>query len=281
MTEKIGVSFPRFLAVLLIATAAGTFFFMLPFYHSQTKTITIYGNIDVRKIDLSFRIPGRIAKLYVEEGQEVKAGDLIAELEESTYKDLLCKAKAKRDSAKLFSQNASNALERREELVDIGGISEEELDRFSLEKGAAQLNLIQAEAAYQETLKNWEDLKCYAPSDGIILSRVREPGQVVLPANPVCTLTLSKPTWVRAYVPETQLGFVAPGDEAEIFTDSRGIGPYKGKVGFISPMAEFTPKSVETSQLRTDLVYRLRILVDTPDRGLRQGMPVTVVLKRG
>jgi HlyD family secretion protein len=51
---------------------------------------------------------------------------------------------------------------------------------------------------------------------------------------------------------------------------------HRGRVGFISPVAEFTPKSVETPELRTDLVYRLRIIVDEVDPSLRQGMPVTV-----
>ena len=53
---------------------------------------------------------------------------------------------------------------------------------------------------------------------------------------------------------------------------------YQGRVGFVSPRAEFTPKSVETAELRTDLVYRLRIVVSDADDGLRQGMPVTITL---
>jgi HlyD family secretion protein len=66
--------------------------------------------------------------------------------------------------------------------------------------------------------------------------------------------------------------------EAEVYTDTYRGKVYKGKVGFISPVAEFTPKTVETTELRTDLVYRVRIYVDNPDQGLRQGMPVTVEL---
>jgi HlyD family secretion protein len=63
-----------------------------------------------------------------------------------------------------------------------------------------------------------------------------------------------------------------------VTTDSGG--KYEGQIGYISPQAEFTPKNVETLQLRTDLVYRLRVIIDQPDAGLRQGMPVTVVLKK-
>jgi HlyD family secretion protein len=77
-------------------------------------------------------------------------------------------------------------------------------------------------------------------------------------------------------VPEPELGLIHPGQPALVVTDSRPDRPYEGQIGFISPVAEFTPKSVETPELRTDLVYRLRVVVDDPDPGLRQGMPVTV-----
>lgn len=67
-----------------------------------------------------------------------------------------------------------------------------------------------------------------------------------------------------------------PGREVLLYTDSRPDTPYHGTIGFVSPTAEFTPKSVQTPQLRTDLVYRLRIVVSDPDEALRQGMPVTI-----
>jgi len=96
------------------------------------------------------------------------------------------------------------------------------------------------------------------------------------------TLSLKDAVWVYVYVPEPQLGRVAPGMKAEIHTDTNKNKPYTGQVGYISPEAEFTPKNVETPQLRTDLVYRARVIADTPQNrpegGLRQGMPVTVRL---
>jgi HlyD family secretion protein len=61
-----------------------------------------------------------------------------------------------------------------------------------------------------------------------------------------------------------------------VVTDTRPDRPYRGRVGFVSPVAEFTPKTVQTPELRTDLVYRMRIIVDDADEGLRQGMPVTI-----
>jgi HlyD family secretion protein len=111
-----------------------------------------------------------------------------------------------------------------------------------------------------------------------VLSRVRETGSIVSPGDVVFALSLTDSVWARAYIAEPDLGRIHPGMIVEVVTDSAPDKPYRGLVGFISPVAEFTPKSVETPQLRTDLVYRLRVIIDAPDEGLRQGMPVTVRL---
>ena len=68
---------------------------------------------------------------------------------------------------------------------------------------------------------------------------------------------------------------------ALVYTDTNPNKPYEGQVGFISPIAEFTPKQVQTRELRTDLVFRLRVVITKPDKFLRQGMPVTVKLIGG
>jgi HlyD family secretion protein len=141
---------------------------------------------------------------------------------------------------------------------------------------AAEAQLRASDAAVEAALTDLADTEIIAPADGTVLSRVREPGAVAGTASTIVTVALKKPVWVRAYVPETQLGKVYPGMAMQVTTDSRPDHPYAARVGFISPVAEFTPKNVETQSLRTDLVYRLRIIVDDPDEGLRQGMPVTV-----
>ena len=96
----------------------------------------------------------------------------------------------------------------------------------------------------------------------------------------VLTVSLKEPVWVRAYIHEPDLGRIHPGLAVEVFTDSRPAKPYKGKIGYISPRAEFTPRNVETTELRTSLVYRFRVVVEDAVEGLRQGMPVTVRLTR-
>lgn len=141
----------------------------------------------------------------------------------------------------------------------------------------ARAALAAARSTFSMAERRLSDAVLTAPSVGMILSRVREPGSIVAAGEPILTMALTSPVWVRSYVDEPDLGRIAPGMTAEIRTDSGGV--YSGQIGFISPVAEFTPRSVETKALRTSLVYRLRVIVTAPDDGLRQGMPVTVILK--
>ena len=140
----------------------------------------------------------------------------------------------------------------------------------------AQLNVYQAslKLAQQELA----DSKLYAPSAGIIRNRILEVGDMASPQRPVYTMALNDPVWVRAYVPEPDLGKVSEGMDAEVRTDSFPGKVYKGRVGYISPSSEFTPKQVETTDLRTRLVYQIRIYVNNSENELRLGMPATVQL---
>lgn len=146
----------------------------------------------------------------------------------------------------------------------------------SEEIAAARAALQAAQAAAASAQTSVDDATLIAPSDGVILTRVRERGSILQAGEPVLTMALTRPVWVRAYVEEPALGLAAPGTPAEIITDAGGA--YRGQIGFVSPVAEFTPKTVETPDLRSDLVYQVRIIVNEPDDGLRQGMPVTVRL---
>jgi HlyD family secretion protein len=139
---------------------------------------------------------------------------------------------------------------------------------------AAALEAAKAQRQISETALGDAELR--ASADGVITTRAVEPGAIVAAGTPVYTLSLQSPVWVRAYVSEPRLGLLHPGMTVEVLTDTRPGKPYVGQIGFISPTAEFTPKSVETPELRADLVYRFRVLVKVPDDALRQGMPVTV-----
>jgi HlyD family secretion protein len=141
---------------------------------------------------------------------------------------------------------------------------------------AARARLAAETAALAAARKKLADAQLAAPNPGTVLTRLQEPGNVVQAHTPIYALALDDPVWVRTYIAEPDLGRVGEGTRARILTDSGGV--YAGWVGFISPVAEFTPKTVETEELRTSLVYRIRVFAENPDRGLRQGMPVTVEL---
>ena len=143
-----------------------------------------------------------------------------------------------------------------------------------IEQAKATLEQAQAELAQAEL--NLHDTTLTSPSDGTILTRAVEPGSMLNEGGTVLTLSLTRPVWIRAYVDERNLSQAQPGREILLYTDGRPDKPYHGKIGFVSPTAEFTPKTVETPDLRTDLVYRLRIVVTDADDALRQGMPVTI-----
>jgi HlyD family secretion protein len=107
-------------------------------------------------------------------------------------------------------------------------------------------------------------------------ARVVDPGSMIANGATALVLTRTAETWIRAYVPETMLGLAVPGTAVSVVTDSRPDQPYTAHIGSVSPQAEFTPKSVETTELRTSLVYRVRLRVQDADAALRQGMPVTL-----
>jgi len=269
----------RFVILVLIAISALLISIFLWHNHIEKSTyINVYGNVDVRQVDLGFRVLGRITQLMFEEGDVVQPGQLMACIEKKPYSDQVHEAEAQVKATEFSLENARKILKRRCELISTGSISQEDLDDAltSFEVYASQLKKFQATLAVAQ--KNLADTEFYAPTRGTILTRIREPGTVVSPGDPVYTLSVSSPVWIRAFIPEPSLGLVYPGMKGEIITDTPGGKTYTGYVGFISPVSEFTPKYVETTQLRTDLVYRIRLYADNPDLGLRQGQPVTIKL---
>ncbi len=114
-----------------------------------------------------------------------------------------------------------------------------------------------------------------APVDGVILTRFKEIGAITNAGESILEIAKTDEFWVRAYIDEKNLGNIKPGLKMSIQTDSRSEN-YEGVIGFISTVAEFTPKNIETQELRADLVYSFRVIVKNPDDKIRQGMPVTL-----
>ena len=177
------------------------------------------------------------------------------------------------DTAKaaLDVAQAKLAVNRKALDLQVAGPRKEDIAQAEaqLRSDEAQLALLRRQLA---------DMELKAPIDGVVRSRLVEPGEIASPAKAAFTLAITDPKWIRAYVSDPDLGAVREGLKASITTDAFPSRPFQGWVGFISPTAEFTPKTVQTEELRSSLVYEIRVFVKDPDDRLRLGMPATVRL---
>lgn len=181
-------------------------------------------------------------------------------------------------------KDATDKYNRYAPLAEDNTVSKQEVESLynAQNKATADYN---ASVANRDYLSNQlKYTKLYAPEDGIIMVRVQEPGSNVGKGQPVYTMAKTNPVWGRAYVNETDLGNIKYGDKVDVYTDT--VNPetgkkreYKGQIGYISPVAEFTPKTVQSTDTRTNLVYRIRVYINDTDEYLRQGMPVTISVK--
>ena len=173
--------------------------------------------------------------------------------------------------ARVHMSEAALAASRGQLTLELHGSRIEDIEAQEATVASAQARLEKAQTALA-------DATLLAPSNGIISVRAREPGAIVQVGQTVYTLTLNDPVWIRAYVSQPRLGRIKPGMVVKLTIDSMPGKHYDGTVGFISPEAEFTPKTVQTEQVRDDLVYRIRVIASDPDNVFRQGMPVTVLI---
>ncbi len=294
----------------------------------QSSELTLYGNVDIRTVDMSFRVGGRLASLTVDEGATIHHGQVLGELDPVPYRNALAQAEANAAAAsaayslalagyrseeiaqaeaavrqaQAASDYATQFYQRQQGLWKSRTISADDLENARSGRDQAQASLrsaqdklrqyhtgnrpqdieqakaslAQANARLAQAKLDLQDTTLIAPSDGTLMTRSVEPGTMLSAGSPVLTLSLTRPVWIRAYVDEVNLQQVQPGTKVLIYTDGRPDKPWHGEIGFVSPTAEFTPKTVETPELRTNLVYRLRIIVTDPDDSLRQGTPVTL-----
>lgn len=318
----------KIIPLLIIVILAGIGYRIFKHEEAASGHLVYYGNVDIRQVQAAFFSTGRIKVMPVKEGDQVKKGQLIAELDATRYNAALDRAKAqvamqKQIVARLHAgsrpeeiaeakarvaaaqatlTDATQKQTRLQALAKDEYVSQQQLDDIQTAVDTARANLkamqqaaelavlgprkediaaaeakLQADqAALALAKEELTDTKLYAPANGVIQNRILEPGDMASPQQPVYTLALNNPVWVRAYVPEPDLGKIAEGMAAEVTTDSYPDKKYKGRVGHIAPTAEFTPKQVQTTDLRTRLVYQVRIYVDNPNNELRLGMPATV-----
>jgi HlyD family secretion protein len=322
----------RALLVVLLAAAGAAAGLGWWFTHRQSATdeLALYGNVDLRQVNLAFNNSERIAAVLVQEGDRVYQGQLLAKLDTSRLEpqvaqaeaqtaaqrqvvermhngsrpEEIAQAKANVESAKADAENARLQYERTSRLLGSRAMSQQDFDNAKAAWDSAQAKLVvnqkaldlavagprkediaQAEAQLraneaqlaflQQQLK---DAELLAPKDAVVRTRLMEPGEMANPQKPVFSLAIIDPKWVRAYVSAPDLGKLHPGMAASVTVDSFPDRRFDGWVGFVSPVAEFTPKAVQTEELRTSLVYEVRVFVKDPQDELRLGMPATVHL---
>lgn len=258
----------------------------------------------IKKGDVIASLDDSLYKEYVKqidaqiEVQKAK----IQKLEKGYRKEEIEKAKALLLEKEVALKKAQSDLNRQKELLASHSISQQTYDDLNaayenakalylyakssldlLQNGyekedilaaKAQLDYLISQKNQQEV--NLQDTKIYAPSNGTLLTRVYEPGSIVNSSQVVVEMAKDDQYWVRSYMSERYLGIIKQGMKALVYTDSNKGKAYEGIVSFISPLAEFTPKNVQTEELRTDLVYRFRIILKEHDDMIRQGMPVTI-----
>lgn len=117
-----------------------------------------------------------------------------------------------------------------------------------------------------------------SPLSGVVLAKHAEPGELLAAGAPVITVGRLDEVWVRAYIPETELGKVKVGQHATVTSDTWKGRAYQGTVSFIASEAEFTPRNVQTETERVKLVYRIKITIANPKQELKPGMPVDAVI---
>lgn len=322
MLEK-KILLPALAAALLLAAAWS----LRSHFFSPEEEFKAWGNVDTREISLAFEASGRIARLGPEEGEAVRAGDVIGRLDTESLEISLREAEAslsaltaeqslkhegyrKEDveaqrrsvesleaqlsSARRTAQRQKNLLSRN---VTTAQAAEDALYRaesLSKELAAARAQLKALEAGFRpqeiaaadaqvDAARARVDALRYqiekasvlkAPVSGLVRTRAAEPGDMASPSRTVYRLSIVDPKWVRCWVPEVRLGLLKEGSPALVRTDT--TDPVEGRVAHVSSTAEFTPKTVQTEDLRTVLVYEVKLIVPDPENRLRLGQPVTV-----
>jgi HlyD family secretion protein len=318
------------IAIVMLGILAGVGWLIVQRLAAEPADDTLFGNVEIRQVDLAFNSEGTVTTLQKHEGDTIKAGEVIATLDDATYRSAKALAEARLaaaqaqldklvhgtrpediDQARANVANAQAVLAdaqvsftRQQSLAATNATTRQLVDDARRGLDSAQAQRAQTQAALAEAVNGprLEDIDAAraqlhqseasldlantqlartvlkAPCDGIVMTRVIEPGTVVLPSSAVYSVAITGEVWVRAFVPEALLARVAPDTEVRITTDGRPEHPYHGRIGYVSPAAEFTPKTVETPELRTQLVYRIRVRVTDPDAGIRQGQPVTIRL---
>ena len=259
--------------VIAVAALAALFLFIREREENGNKRIKVSGNIETQDVRLSFRVGGKIAHLFADEGSVIKLDQTVAGLETDELIKIRDEAEASLKAAQAQYELDKTDAERAEKLFQAGAISAQKRDSALTKADADKANAqaLQASLELAQTRLGFADL--VSPMDGFILVKSAEAGEVVQPGTTVFTAADLHDIWLTAYINETDLGRVKLNQPAEIRTDTYPNKAYTGTVSFISQESEFTPKQIQTTEERVKLVYRIKIKVDNAALELKPGMP--------
>jgi HlyD family secretion protein len=202
--------------------------------------------------------------------REAEAVSRAAEADRKRIEEVFAKGSAttkQRDDAGAGAERAAAALDAAQQQLNrlTRGSRQEEIRMAQAQADLAKVRLAQATKALA-------DCTVKAPMDGMVTTRIREEGEVVGVGTPLVALSRLDEVWLTLFIPEPRVAKVKLGQTAWVMVDGsdRRI---EGKVTFVSPEAEFTPRNVQTREERAKLVYRVRVTVPNPDRMLKPGMP--------
>ncbi|HEY8030919.1 MAG TPA: HlyD family efflux transporter periplasmic adaptor subunit [Methylocella sp.] len=300
----------HFLLVLLIGVAAGAASGWYWWRQHQNLLpagiVWSNGRIDSEEIDIETKFAGRVLELLVDEGDMVKAGQVIARMD---TRDL--EAQLRKDEA-LVRQNEHVILEAEANVAQLQTqqtLAQQQLDRTKalLQRGYATRELfdqrqqaldgtrhasIAAKARVDEAIHSYNaaehnveldkvniaDNILVAPRDGRLQYRISEPGEVLPAGGKVFTMLDISDVYMDIYLPTLEAGRVKIGDDARIVLDAYPDRPIRAKVTFLAAQAQFTPKAVETKSERDKLMFRVKVRID-PDilrkyaESVRTGLP--------
>jgi HlyD family secretion protein len=238
--------------------------------------LVLSGNVEVTEVNVGFKVPGRVASLYTDEGRTVKEGEKIADLDSAEFESLVSQNRASVKNAEAQFDKARSDMERYTKLYQDGVISPQQMDSAKTAYDVASSQLQLSRAALKTAMVRLSDSVIYAPLHGVVLRKNVEQGETVAAGIPVVTIGDLENPWIKVYVKEDKLGLVKLGQRAEVKTDSYPGKIYEGTVTYISSEAEFTPKNVQTQEERVKLVFGVKVIVKNVNDELKPGMPADV-----
>lgn len=248
-----------FLVVIAIL-AIGFFVGYRYYYKKDDNALRLSGELEMKQVELAFKVSGTLSDVKLSEGETVKKDDLIAVLDDEVYATQLKLAEANEKTAKYGLDELKDNLKR------AGQKNNNLVKKTESQVEAATLN---KELAAQQL----KYTKLSSPIDGKIISVYKEVGELVQAGYPVVTVGNPKELWLRAYLPENKFSSVKIGDNMTIKVDSFEDKTFKGKISFISDKPEFTPKQIQTSEERVKLVYMVKIQIQDSEGLLKPGIP--------